>query len=54
MPELSVWWLIVGIVVALILLFVAIKFIKSCLPRIVIGLIVLGGLAYLAYIYFIK
>jgi hypothetical protein len=51
---LSITWLIVGIIVTLIVLFVIIKFIKNCLPKIVIGLTILGALAYLAYMYFIK
>jgi len=51
---LSLTWLIVGIVVALILLFVIIKIVKSCLPKIVIAVLILGALAYLAYTYFIK
>jgi hypothetical protein len=46
--------LVIGIIVALILLFVIVKIIKSCLPKIVIGLIILGVLAYLAYTYLIK
>jgi hypothetical protein len=46
--------LVIGIIVALILLFVIVKVIKSCLPKIVIGLIILGVLAYLAYTYLIK
>ena len=50
----SITWLIVGIIVALILLFVIIKFVKSCLPKIVIAVIILGVLAHLAYTYFIK
>ncbi|MDD5701183.1 MAG: hypothetical protein PHU23_03945 [Dehalococcoidales bacterium] len=44
--------IIIGIVVLLILLFVAVKIIKSCLPKILIALIILGGLGYLAYWYF--
>jgi hypothetical protein len=46
-------WLIIGVVV-LIILFIVIKILKGCLPKIVIGLIILGVLAYLAYNYFIK
>lgn len=46
--------LVIAIIVGLILLFVAYKFITSCLPKIVIGLIILGVLAYFAYWYFIK
>ena len=40
---------IVIIVVALILLFVGIKIIKSCLPKIIIGLIILAAIGYAAY-----
>jgi hypothetical protein len=46
--------LIIGIGVAIILLFVAFQFIKSCLPKIILVVIVLGVLAYLAYRYFTK
>ena len=46
-------WVIAGIV-ALILLFVAVKIIKSCLPKIIIGLVILGALAYLAYYYLFR
>ena len=46
-------WVIIGIVV-LVLLFVAIKIIKGCLPKIIIGVLILGVLAFLAYWYFIK
>jgi hypothetical protein len=46
--------LVIVIIVVLILLFVGVKFIKSCLPKIVIGLVILGALAYLAYNYLIK
>jgi hypothetical protein len=40
---------IVIIIVALILLYVGIKIIKSCLPKIIIGLIILAAIAYAAY-----
>ena len=43
---------IVIIVAALILLFVGIKIIKSFLPKIIIGLIILAAIGYAAY-YFI-
>jgi hypothetical protein len=46
--------LVIVIIVVLILLFIGVKIIKSCLPKIVIGLVILGVLAYLAYNYFIK
>jgi hypothetical protein len=46
--------LIIIIVAALILLFVAIKIIKGCLPQIIIGLVIIAVLAYVAYRYFIK
>jgi hypothetical protein len=46
--------LVIGIIVALILLFVIVKIIKSCLPKIVVGLIILGVLAYLIYTYLLK
>ena len=41
-------------VILVVLLIVVAKFITSCLPKIIIGVIILGGLAYLAYRYFIK
>jgi len=50
----SMTWLIIAIEVAIILLYVVFQFIKSCLPKIVIGLIILGALAYLAFKYFTK
>jgi hypothetical protein len=50
----SITVVVVGVIVALILLLVIAKIIKSCLPKIVIGLIILGGLAYLIYTYLIK
>jgi hypothetical protein len=46
-------WVIAAVVI-LILLFVGIKLMKSCLPKIVIGLVVLAALAYVAYRYFTK
>ena len=46
--------LVIGIIVAVILLFVIAKFVRSCPPKIVIGLIILGVLAYLVYRYFTK
>ncbi len=46
-------WIIIGIVV-LVLLFIAVKIIKSCLPKIIIGLVILAALAYLAYRYLIR
>jgi hypothetical protein len=45
----TVPWAIIIIVVALILLFVVIKIIKSCLPKIVFGIIILAAIAYAAY-----
>jgi hypothetical protein len=46
--------LVIAIIVVLIVLFVIAKIIRSCLPKIVIGLLILGVLAYLAYRYFTK
>ncbi len=45
--------LVIAGIVVLILLFVVVKFITGCLPKIII-LGVLGALAYLAYVYLIK
>ena len=46
--------LVIVVIAALILLFVVAKFIKSCLPKIIIGVIILGLLGYFAYTYLIK
>ena len=46
--------LVIVVIVAIILFFVAIKIIKSCLPKVIIGLVILGALAYLAYWYFTR
>jgi hypothetical protein len=46
-------WIIVAVVV-IILIFIVVKILKSCLPKIIIGLIILAALAYLAYKYLIK
>jgi hypothetical protein len=45
---------IIAIAVVLILLFVVVKFIKSCLPKIIIGIIILAAIAYAAYWYFTR
>jgi len=37
------------IVVALILLFVAVRILKSCLPKIILGIIILAAIGYAAY-----
>jgi hypothetical protein len=52
--EIPLAGLIIGIVVIFLLLYFAIKFIKNCLPRIIIGLIVLGVLVYLVYRYAVQ
>jgi hypothetical protein len=44
----------IGIIILLGLLFVVARIIRSCLPKIVIGLIILGILAYLVYTYVLK
>ena len=44
----SITVLVIIIIVALTLLFVGIKIMKSCLPQIIIGLIILAELAYAA------
>jgi hypothetical protein len=46
--------LVIGLVVALILLYVIAKLIKSCLPKIVVAIIILGILVYLAFRIFVK
>ncbi len=45
---------IVIIVAALILLFVVIKIIKSCLPKIILGIIILAAIDYAAYYFFTR
>ena len=46
--------LVIIVVVALLLLFIGIRIIKSCMPKIIIGLLILGVLGYLAYTYLVK
>ena len=46
--------LVIGIVLALLLVWVIIKIIKSCLPKIIIGLIILGIAAFLIWYYIIR
>ena len=43
--------LVLGVIIALALIFIVVKIIKSCLPKVIIGLIIIGVLAYLAYRY---
>jgi hypothetical protein len=43
-------WIIIG-VVALILLFIVFRIMKSCLPKIVVGLLILAALAFVVYWY---
>ncbi len=43
-----------GIIVVIILLFIIIRIIKNCLPKILIGLIILGIVGYLAWVYFTR
>ncbi len=50
----SIVLLVIGIIVALLLVWVVIKIIKSCLPKIIIGLIVLGIAAVLIWYYAIR
>ena len=50
----SITVLVIIVIVAIILFFVGIKILKSCLPQIIIGLIILAGLAYAAYRYFTR
>jgi hypothetical protein len=45
-------WIIALAVVILVLLVVVARFLKSCLPKIVVGVIILGALGYLIYWYF--
>jgi hypothetical protein len=46
--------LVIIVVAVLLLLFVGVRIIKSCLPKIIIGLLILGVLGYLAYTYLTK
>jgi hypothetical protein len=50
----SITALVIIIVAAIILLFAGIKIIKGGLAQIIIGLIVLAGLGWASYRYFIK
>jgi hypothetical protein len=52
--EIPLAGLIVGIIVIFLLLYFAVRFVKNCLPRIVVGLIILGVLAYLIYKYVVQ
>jgi hypothetical protein len=49
----AITWVII-VIIALILVFLVAKFIKSCLPKIIVGLLILAVLVYLAYRYFTK
>jgi hypothetical protein len=46
-------WVIIGVVL-LILLFVVIRILKGCVPKILIGLIILAAIGYFAYWYFTR
>ena len=46
--------LVIGIFLALLLVWIIIKIIKSCLPKIIIGLIILGIAAFLIWYYVIR
>lgn len=46
-------WVIAG-VVGLILLFLVFKFIKNCLPKILIALLILGAIGFIVFRYFIN
>jgi hypothetical protein len=50
----SITWIIVAVIVGLILLFIASRIVKACLPKILIALIVLAVVAYFAYRYFTR
>ena len=45
---------VIGIIIAIVLLFVVVKILKGCLVKLVIGLIVLGAAACLVYFYLIR
>jgi hypothetical protein len=46
-------WVVVAIVV-LVLLFVVVRFVGSCLPKIILGLVILAAIAFLVYWYVIR
>ncbi len=46
--------LVVAVLIAIILLWVVIKIIRSCLPKTLIGLVVLAILAFVVWYYFIR
>jgi hypothetical protein len=50
----SIALLVIGIVVALLLVWVLIKIIKSCLPKIIIGVLILAIVAVLIWYYAIR
>jgi hypothetical protein len=54
LPYMNLTTWIIAIAVALILLFIVARIIKSCLPKIIVGLVILAVLGYLAYWYFTK
>ncbi len=45
---------IIAVVVGLILLFLVFKFIKNCLPKILIALLILGALLFVISRFFVK
>lgn len=46
--------LVILAIAVIILLFFVVRILKSCLPKIIVGLIILAVLAYLVYTYLIK
>jgi hypothetical protein len=45
---------IIAAAVALILLFIIFRVMKSCLPKIVVGLLIIAAMAFLVYWYVIR
>jgi hypothetical protein len=47
----TIWIIVLAVVIIALLVLVA-RFLKSCLPKIIVGVIILGALGYLVYWYF--
>jgi hypothetical protein len=45
---------VIAVVVALVLLFLVFKFITNCLPKILVGLLILGALLFVIFRFFVK
>ena len=50
----DVLWPVIGILVALALLYFVVKLLKGCLVKIVIGLIIVAAAAFLVYFFLVR